>query len=80
MIKTKDATFLSEITEDAIKVSDHNLWEIKFNKCTGAIESWTVIDVNGFFKLATVLFILLISHDNRNVFYTLHFNIVGLEA
>lgn len=46
VIKTKGATFLSEITDDAIKVSDHNLWEIKFNKCTGAIESWTVEGVS----------------------------------
>lgn len=44
MIKVKDATFSSEITEDAIRVSNHKLWEIKINKCTGAIDSWTVID------------------------------------
>lgn len=42
VIKAKDATFSTEITEDAIKVSNHKLWEIKFNKCTGAIDSWTV--------------------------------------
>lgn len=42
VIKTKDATFLGEISGDTIKVSQKNFWEIKLNTLTGAVESWKV--------------------------------------
>ncbi|KAM7264111.1 hypothetical protein ACFE04_001794 [Oxalis oulophora] len=41
MIKSKDATVISEILGDKIKVSQKN-WEIVMNVKTGAIESWKV--------------------------------------
>ncbi|KAM7263170.1 hypothetical protein ACFE04_000853 [Oxalis oulophora] len=41
MIKSKDATVISEILGDTIKVSQKN-WEIVMNVKTGAIESWKV--------------------------------------
>lgn len=43
VIKTKGAAFNCEIIEDSIKISQQNLWEIKFNVRTGAFESWKVV-------------------------------------
>ncbi|KAB2627403.1 beta-galactosidase [Pyrus ussuriensis x Pyrus communis] len=46
VIKTKEATFISEILGDTIKVSRQNLWEIILNVKTGAVESWKVEGVS----------------------------------
>ncbi|XP_073014816.1 LOW QUALITY PROTEIN: uncharacterized protein [Primulina eburnea] len=42
IIKVKDAAIFTEILDDTIYVKNQNLWEIKFNKTTGTIESWKV--------------------------------------
>ncbi|CAA0808961.1 glycoside hydrolase family 2 protein [Striga hermonthica] len=39
------ATFATEINNDFIEVKNQNLWEIKFNRKTGAIDSWKVSGV-----------------------------------
>lgn len=40
--KTKDATFISEILGDTLKVSQQNTWEIILNIKKGTVESWKV--------------------------------------
>ncbi|KAG8391126.1 hypothetical protein BUALT_Bualt01G0155500 [Buddleja alternifolia] len=42
IIEAKHAAFFTEVLDDAIEVKNGNLWEIRFNKQTGAIESWKV--------------------------------------
>ncbi|KAL2478168.1 glycoside hydrolase family 2 protein [Forsythia ovata] len=42
IIQATNAAFATEILDDTIKLSRQNLWEIKFKKQTGAIESWKV--------------------------------------
>ncbi|KAK6119212.1 hypothetical protein DH2020_047027 [Rehmannia glutinosa] len=45
IIKGEHAAFSTEVLDDSIEVKNQNLWEIKFNKQTGAIESWKVAGV-----------------------------------
>ena len=40
--KTKDATFISEILGDTLKVSQQNAWVIILNIKKGTVESWKV--------------------------------------
>ncbi|KAI3445135.1 hypothetical protein Pfo_001800 [Paulownia fortunei] len=42
IIEGEHAAFSTEVLDDSIEVKSPNLWEIKFNKQTGAIESWKV--------------------------------------
>ncbi|KAL9175417.1 hypothetical protein ABFS82_02G110800 [Erythranthe guttata] len=42
VIKGGDAALLTEILDDSIHVKNTNMWEIKFSKKTGGIESWKV--------------------------------------
>ncbi|KAL7120394.1 hypothetical protein ACP275_02G120100 [Erythranthe tilingii] len=42
VVKGEDAALLTEILDDSIHVKNTNLWEIKFSKKTGGIESWKV--------------------------------------
>lgn len=45
-IKEDNETFLGEIFEDSIRVSQKNHWEIRLNTLTGAIENWQVEGVS----------------------------------
>ncbi|CAM8878831.1 unnamed protein product [Rhodiola kirilowii] len=45
VIEREDATFLGEIFEDTIRVSQKDLWELTLSTLTGAIESWQVAGV-----------------------------------
>ncbi|KAL3829801.1 hypothetical protein ACJIZ3_018603 [Penstemon smallii] len=42
IIKGKHGAFSTKVLHDTIEVKNQNLWEIKFNKQSGAIESWKV--------------------------------------
>ncbi|XP_020414127.1 uncharacterized protein LOC18785437 [Prunus persica] len=42
VIKTEDATFVSETLGDKIRVSRHSFWEIILSVQTGTVDSWTV--------------------------------------
>ncbi|CAN1316296.1 lacZ [Linum perenne] len=41
-LKGKDATISTDVVGDVIRISHQSLWEITFNKLTGAIASWKV--------------------------------------
>uniref|UniRef100_A0A7N0VC89 beta-galactosidase n=1 Tax=Kalanchoe fedtschenkoi TaxID=63787 RepID=A0A7N0VC89_KALFE len=45
VIEREDATFLGEIFEDTIRVSQKDLWDLTLNTLTGAFESWQVAGV-----------------------------------
>ncbi|KAL3622626.1 hypothetical protein CASFOL_034037 [Castilleja foliolosa] len=41
-----NAALSTQVLDDSIQIKNQNLWEIKFNKQTGAIESWKVAGVS----------------------------------